>query len=337
MFPPTVLEILVQHATVDAVSALARTCKRHMLIAYFFAKKHINWSETRPLDADEELVSFMSHTKPRYVVNQSFLYHQVSKILLYSLNRFNGTGMPITPAEYLSNVALHDCDEKWLDHVPLTTHSSSMGFHRLFAKLWMKRDEDVMNLFAIQTSNLELYDRTEHSKYSFLGHKVTAAVENIKSIKDVTAIELFLKVAQMDIHDTYDKVVESFENYGGSDGFHPVEVPCIFRLYENNYELLGGVMSKFHGLYERLKCSNLIDDDRAQECLLSDWRSYHYEIISAPVWETPFLAYCATEFIHSERFLSGRDMEPEDYRKLELLSGLRFPDRVRKRLKIDLT
>lgn len=94
LFPPSVLDIIAQHATVDTVSALARTCKRHMLIAYFFAKKHINWSETRPLDADDEIISFMSHTKPRYVVSQSFLYHQVSKILLYSLNRFNGTGMP---------------------------------------------------------------------------------------------------------------------------------------------------------------------------------------------------------------------------------------------------
>lgn len=75
----------------------------------------------------------------------------------------------------------------------------------------MKRYEDVMNVFAIQTSNLELYDRTEHSNYSFLAHKVTAAVENIKSTKDVTAIELFLKVAQLNIDDIYYEVVESFE------------------------------------------------------------------------------------------------------------------------------
>lgn len=112
----------------------------------------------------------------------------------------------------------------------------------------------------------------------------------------------------------------------------------IFKLYEDKCDLIGGLMSKCNGLYERLKCSNLIDDDSAQEFLFSDWDCYPYGIVSATVWETPFLAYCATKYIHCHQgFVSARDMVPEDYRKLELLSGWRFPDSVRKQLKIDLT
>lgn len=367
VFPPDAIQAIVKHATPDTVAAFAQTCHSHMLAIFFFALKFYEWGLVE--EYVNPLFGLIRERRVEYVTVSAFLNTQLSKIFLFSLKTLPAPedvftdenfenfskhagldfkkiriqrGLPLTANTYFNKVAFCDYDKKWLPDGEMMKLDSKTCERMGHAFGWIQKSPMTINLFAIKTGNLRLYQKTLSDIVPPL---VDELLYNIQSENDTDAIEIFLdymgKVCQQQEESNYlemivERVVDLLHDARQRwKSFHPLEVPQIMEFYrehiDDGYHPIVAYFGTCHGLYDRLSKRGLVTEGEVRDGLFTDWREYDQDgFLDGLIWEQPFLRFCALEFIFSNRYYE--ECDDQQLQELEEVSGIKFPTRKKRRV-----